>query len=334
MCFDRDTGALLWQAGPEYNQPELTMKENNPYCSASPVTDGKRVIGFFGSAGLYCFDMAGKELWSVDLGKISHAFGTASSPYLWGDYCFAYVGPGGNETIVAVNKRDGSIAWRVPALNPRPQDMARVSSNGPPIGSWSTPLVIDNHGRKELVMACHFRFGAFDPQKGNLLWEHDGLGLQTYVTPLWTDGMLIPMSGLTAMAVRPPFGGKPAETVWSNNKTKFRYGSGVATATHLFYLSENGFAECWDKKTGQVVWQERLSGPGRKTSSWSSLTLAGKAIYAPNQSGDVFVFAAEPVFRMLSANSVAEPTNASLAHSQDRIFMRTDQALWCFGTRG
>ncbi len=331
LCLDRGSGTVLWQAGPTYDLPEETMKESNPYCSASPVTDGDRVIAFFGSAGLYCFDFKGEQLWHTDTGKISHMFGTASSPCLSGDLCFIYVGPGDKQSIVAVNKHSGKIEWRSNALSPAADEAATISTNGPPVGSWSTPMVIDNGSHRELIMSFAFRFGGYDTATGKLLWQHGGLGLQTYVTPLFTDGMLVTMSGTTSLAVRPPktTNGKP-ELVWTQEKGKFRFGSGVATDRHLYYLSENGLAECWEKSTGKVLWQERLRGPGKKTSSWSSLSKAGDFIYAPNQSGDVFVFAAEPEFRIISTNSISEPTNASLALGQNSIVMRTDKAVWCF----
>jgi outer membrane protein assembly factor BamB len=336
LCFDRGSGKVLWTNGPTYDEPELTMKESNPYCAASPVTDGQRVIAHFGSAGLYCFDFNGRELWRAELGKISHPFGTASSPCLDGDRCYVFVGPGesANESMVAVEKQTGKVVWRTAALQPNAEEMLKVSTNGPPIGSWSTPMVIEHDGRKELVMSFDFRFGGYDLKSGKLLWQNAGLGLQTYVTPLWTDGMLVPMSGTVALAVRPPSkSGAEAETVWTQSKSKFRFGSGVSTPKHLYYLSENGLAECWEKGTGKILWQERLQGPGKKMTSWSSLSMAGDMIYAPNQSGDVFVFAAEPIFRILSTNSVAEPTNASLALAQGNVIMRTDRALWCFGKK-
>jgi outer membrane protein assembly factor BamB len=328
MCVDRRTGALLWTAGPTYELPEPTMTESNPYCAASPVTDGKRVIAHFGSAGLYCYNFSGRELWHVDLGKISHPFGTASSPCLDGDRCFVFLGPGesANEFMVAVDARTGKVLWRTPALQPNEQEMSQVSSNGPPIGTWSTPIVIEEHGRKGVVMPFDFRFGAYEAKSGKLQWDSAGLGLQTYVTPLWIDGMVIAQSGTTTLALRPP-----SEIVWKQPKSKFRFGSGVATDKHLFYLAENGLAECWEKETGKILWQERLQGPGKKTTSWSSLSKSGDRIYAPNQSGDVFVFAADPTFKILSTNSVAEPTNASLAIAQGNVVMRTDRGLWCFG---
>jgi outer membrane protein assembly factor BamB len=332
LCFDRKDGRKLWEAGPVYDQPERMMRGNNPYCAASPVTDGERVIAFFGSAGLYSFDFSGKEEWHAELGKIDHPFGSASSPCLDGDQCYVYVGPGTNETLVAVNKRTGKIAWRTDGIRPSAEELTRVKTPGPPMGSWSTPVVIDNRGRKELIMSFAFRYGGYDTQTGKLLWQSDGLVLQTYVTPLWVDGLLIPMSGGAAMAVRPPLQGEP-ETVWQEKRRKSRMGSGVTLGKHLYLLADDGIAECWEKETGKVLWQERLQGPGKKTSSWSSLSLAGNTIYAPNKSGDVFVFAAEPAFRSISTNSVDEPTNASLALSNGRVFMRTDKALWCFGGR-
>jgi outer membrane protein assembly factor BamB len=331
ICVDRRNGKVLWDAGPTYDLPEITMEDSNPYCAASPVTDGTRVIAFFASAGVYCFDFNGKEIWHTDLGKISHRFGTASSPALAGDLCLVYVGPGDRHELVALQKKTGKIAWRSPAVKPTAEEMAKVTTNSPPFGSWSTPLIINNHGLKEAVMSLAFRFGSYDLANGNLLWESGGLGLQTYVTPLWTDGMLVAMSGTTAIAVHPPVKNEKEPTIlWSEPRGKFRFGSGVSSGDHLFYLAENGLAECWEKKTGKVIWQERLQGSGKKNTTWSSLSIAGKNIYAPNQSGDVFVFEASPNFRMLSTNTVSEPTNASLALSQGNVIMRTDKALWCF----
>ena len=85
-------------------------------------------------------------------------------------------------------------------------------------------------------------------------------------------------------------------------------------------------------RSGSIVWEERLKGPGTRGSSWSSMILADGKIYIPNQSGDVFVLRAAPKFEILATNSVGEPSNASLAASDAQIFMRTDKGLWCFAS--
>src|SRR5580765_1722425 len=122
MCFDRSNGKLLWQSGVTYTEKEQTQ-QSNPYCSATPVTDGERVIASFGSAGLYCYDFEGKELWHRELGKMNHMFGNAASPILHGDFCILNFGPDEKARLIAVNKRSGETAWEVqpPKVDPGEQ---------------------------------------------------------------------------------------------------------------------------------------------------------------------------------------------------------------------
>ena len=104
MCFEKGSGKLLWKSGVTYADKELTH-ETNPYCSASPVTDGERVIASYGSAGLYAYDFSGKELWHRDLGKQHHIWGNAASPVIHGDLCILNVGPGERQVLVALDKK-------------------------------------------------------------------------------------------------------------------------------------------------------------------------------------------------------------------------------------
>ncbi|MGI9240970.1 MAG: PQQ-binding-like beta-propeller repeat protein, partial [Verrucomicrobiales bacterium] len=93
LCFDRADGKLLWKSGLKYTKPERSHRDN-PYCSASPVTDGEHVFVSYGSAGVACYDFAGKEIWRRDLGAIDHEWGNSTSPVLSGDLCIQYHGPG------------------------------------------------------------------------------------------------------------------------------------------------------------------------------------------------------------------------------------------------
>ncbi len=112
ICFDRATGKQLWQSGVTYTENEQTQRDN-PYCSATPATDGERVVVSFGSAGLYCYDMAGKELWHRDFGKMNHIFGNGSSPILAGKACIFPFGPDEKARLIAVDKTNGKDLWEV-----------------------------------------------------------------------------------------------------------------------------------------------------------------------------------------------------------------------------
>src|SRR4051794_8202910 len=85
LCFARADGKLLWRKDVAYPDNERAYNPNW-YANASPATDGERVVASFGSAGVYCCDVDGKELWRrTDLGKWEHTFGNSASPVLHGD---------------------------------------------------------------------------------------------------------------------------------------------------------------------------------------------------------------------------------------------------------
>jgi len=206
---------------------------------------------------------------------------------------------------------------------------------GNPGGSWSTPITVKADGHDELIVSYPFRLVALDPKTGRQLWFSKGLGGTIYATPLWGEGKLVAMSGGMgggkAVAIKPGGSGDVTESqrVWQLDRVKSAFGSGVIHEGYYYTISDQGIAECSELASGKSLWQERLSGPGAQTSSWSSMLLADGKIYVPNKSGDVFVLRAAPKFEVIAANSVNEPTNASLAASDGELFLRTDKALWC-----
>jgi len=99
-------------------------------------------------------------------------------------------------------------------------------------------------------------------------------------------------------------------------------------------LNDPGVAECYELKTGKLIWEERLVGPGPDNSSWSSMVLADGRLYAINHSGDTFVLKASPKFELLATNALREHDNGSLAISDGDIFIRTHKALWRIAESG
>jgi outer membrane protein assembly factor BamB len=336
LCFDRRTGRLLWQSGPTWTDNEPTH-ETNPQCAASPVTDGDRVIAWFGSAGLYCFDFAGRELWHRDLGAQRHIWGNASSPVLHGDLCFLNFGPGERTFLIAVNKRTGRDAWKVDEPGGDSGEKKPGVDKPAWIGSWSTPVVVRAGGREELIVHWPNRVAAFAPRTGRELWTCRGLTPLAYTSPLHADGVLVAMGGFmgAALAVKAGGSGDVTDThrLWLHPKNKQRIGSGAVRDGHVYILTEPGVAECWELATGKLVYEERLKGPAPEGNNWSSLVLAGDRLYVINQGGDAFVWRASPKFEVLATNSVDEFVNASLAPSDGDIFIRTHKALWCVSGR-
>jgi outer membrane protein assembly factor BamB len=332
MCFDRTDGSLLWQASTDYSDPEPTHR-TNPYCSASPVTDGQRVIAWYGSAGVYCYDLKGRELWHRDLGLQEHEWGYASSPILHGDLCFLNFGPGTNEFVVALDKRSGEIVWRYDLPKPTAEQLKQDQDLR---GSWSTPLVIRSGRRDELVLTVPDRVLALEPRSGKTLWSCEGLGSLVYSSPMWGDGVLVALGGYhrASLAVRPGGDGDVTEThrLWLQPKSRLLLGSGVIHRGHVFLSDMQGVARCIGLPTGHPVWEERLAATAGDNATWSSMILtADERIYLLNQAGDTFVIHASPKFELLATNSLGEATNSSIVISDGDVFIRTHEHLWCIG---
>lgn len=337
MCFDRTSGALLWEKGTAWTEDEPSH-ETNPQCSASPVTDGQRVVAWLGSAGLYCYDLAGRELWHRELGRQSHIWGNASSPVLQGDICFLNFGPGEPSFLVALDKNDGHELWRVSEPNADSGQKKPGQDKPGWVGSWSTPVLTP--AGDQLLLSWPKRLIAFAPRTGKEIWSCSGLNPLVYTSPLYDPPTqtIVAMGGFNGMSIAVRGGGQGDVTdsrrLWHHPKTKQRIGSGVIHDGHIYILNDPGVAECFELGTGKLVWEERLKGPGPKADNWSSFVLSADRLYAINQGGDAFVVRASPRFEVLATNSLAETTIASLAPSGGDWFIRTHQRLWCIGSDG
>jgi outer membrane protein assembly factor BamB len=324
LCFDRKDGKLLWKRAIEHAEAEPTHGDN-PYCSASPAAAAKRLVVSHGSAGVHCYDLAGKDLWRRDLGKLHHIWGNASSPVLHEGLCFLNCGPGDRTFLIALDAGTGETRWQA--------DIPGGLSGGEAstwTGSWATPIVVAAGDTVELVAGFPHRLLAFDPIAGRELWRCEGLGRLVYASPVAGDGIVVALSGYggPGMAVRAGGSGDvtAARRLWRHEKAPQRIGTGVVTGGRLYIVNEPGVAECIDLEKGETVWRERLGDP-----SWSSVTLVGTRLYIPEQSGDVHVLRAAPRFERLARSSLGERTMASIAVSDGDLFIRTYKHLWCIG---
>jgi outer membrane protein assembly factor BamB len=328
-CLARATGKVLWRRQVVYTEQEPTHA-TNPYCSASPVSDGERVVVSHGSAGMFCYDFSGKELWRKDLGKLHHIWGNASSPILHRDLAILWCGPGDRQFLLAVDKRTGKEVWR------HDEPGGKSGAARPWVGSWSTPLVVHTAGRDELLLGVPGKFKAFDPATGKELWSCDGLVNKNgdelvYASPVYAGGIAVAMGGFHGGALAVRTGGKGDVTrthrLWYDPASPQRIGSPVLVGEHLYIVNDSGLAQCLDLKTGLEVWQKpRLTG-----STWGSMVAAGGRLYVTSRDGETVVLAAGPKFKLLAKNHLREPVYASVTVSGGELFIRSYKHLWCIG---
>ncbi|HTK74498.1 MAG TPA: PQQ-binding-like beta-propeller repeat protein [Gemmataceae bacterium] len=329
LCLDRRDGHTLWERTVEYTKREPTH-ETNYYCSASAATDGERVVVSHGSAGVWCYDFDGRELWHRDLGECQHIWGNAASPVLFQDLVFLNFGPGERTFLIALDKKTGQDVWKADEPGGRSGDKGQSEW----LGSWSTPVVARINGRDELVMTWPGVVKSYNPRTGDLFWQCSGLAKDkapdrlVYTSPLVTSDVVVAMAGFGGPAIAVKTGGSGDVTgthrLWRHPTAPQRIGSGVIVGDHVYIVDEPGTMRCIECQTGNLLWDQRLT-----SSTWGSLVHAGERLYITNRDGETFVLAAKPKFEVLSRNPLKETTQASVAVSDGEIFIRTFKHLWC-----
>ena len=330
-CFDRANGRELWVREVDYPDIEPTHR-TNPYCGATAVADGARVIVWHSSAGMYAYDHDGNELWHRDLGKFNHVWGYGSSPIIHGEKVILNGGPGLRSFVIALDRRTGETLWRHDEDGGSDdENRAEPKGRAGAIGSWSTPLVVQVDGKDQLLVSMPGRVLAFDPENGQVLWSVAGLGKLVYTSVVAGEGRAVAMSGYSGPAIAFKLGGEGDVTetnlLWSHTKPNpQRIGSGIIVGDHLFMVNEPGTAQCLDMRTGEELWQARL--PGGK--AWGAMVMAAGRFYVTNQAGTTVVFAPSTTgFELLAENELGEASNSTPAVSNGQMFVRTADHLWC-----
>lgn len=309
----------------------MQIHPNNTYASETPVTDGERLIAYFGMTGVYCFDLAGNQLWTKDLGVFPMQFGwgTGSSPLLAGDTVYIQCDNDQASFLVALDVKTGDQRWRV--------DRDERSN-------WATPYLWKNKLRTELVTAGGSRMRSYDPKSGELLWEMTGSG-RTATTPVGDDDLLYVdsydrltgMSGVL-VAIRPGATGDialPAKetanehVAWSVPISGGRIASPLLYQGCLYVLDQRGgVVRCLNAATGEQHYRKRVPGAaGFVSSPWA----ADGHVYCLDQDGRTSVLAAGPELKVDASNELGEMCWGAAGIVGDCILIRTIDRLYCIG---
>ncbi len=322
LALDRQSGAILWQRTAREEVPNAGTHQDGSWAPASPLSDGERVYAYFGSHGLYCYDMEGQALWSLDLGDMStrHSFGEGSSPALHGDTIVVNWDHEEESFIVALDARTGAERWRV----------ARAERT-----SWSTPLIVDHAGRTQVIVNATNRIRSYDLASGEQIWECGGMTVNAIPTPVAADGLVYIMSGfrgnaLLAIRLADAKGDiTGAESIaWSHDRDTPYVPSPLLYDDALYFLKgNNGILSRLDAKTGaEHFGPQRLEGI---EGIYASPVAAGGRIYITGRNGTTLVLKRGPKYEILSSNALDDEFSASPAIAGDEIFLRGEHALYC-----
>jgi outer membrane protein assembly factor BamB len=316
-CFSRSDGRVLWTRQAPAHAPEAGVRDKNGYASATPVTDGKRVISFLGSCGLVCHDFDGKLLWHYDAFTIKTGHGAGSSPLLYKDLVILAQDQNQADSIfIALDKTTGKKVWE----SKRAKAM-----------TWSTPIIVRVGNRDEMVIAGAETVRGYDPATGKELWSLRGPTQEVIPALVVGKDLLYSASGRNGptIALRPGGAGDVTQShvVWRTVRTGPHVPTPALVNGRLYSANDTGVVTCLDAATGKVVFTERLSDAFS-----ASPIVAGDTLYFAGESGITYVLRAGPTFDLIAQNDLGAPILASPAALDGCIFVRTATELVCVGT--
>ena len=336
-AIDKGTGKIAWERIAYEGEPHNKRHIKSTYASASPATDGKIVVAWFGSQGIYAYDFDGGLRWSVDLGRVdmgaydipAYEWGPASSPIVWNGMVIVQCDTQQDSFLLALDAETGDTVWKTDRQE---------------LPSWGTPTIVTTSAGPELVTNASNFVRGYDPKTGRELWKLGGSSKLTAPTPIFANGLHIVASGRAPE--RPMFAVKAgargdltlakdvtesAAVAWSKT------GRGSYMPTPLFYrglvyvLANNGVLDAYEAETGKEIYRQRLPLVGSGYSA-SPVAADGK-IYLSNEDGEMLVVEAGASFKHIATNSIGEMLMATPAFSDGVMFVRGVSTLFAIGRR-
>ena len=312
LAFAGESGELAWErqiwaTGRTLCNPAMAV------AAPTPASDGRRVVAFYSSNDLACFDLSGNLLWLRGLGydypTAANDVGMASSPLIVDGTAVVQVENKGESFAAGIDLATGLTRWR----HDREHAM-----------NWTSPGLYRHDGETAVLLQSPGRLTAHDPTSGEQLWEYS-IGCAV-IPSVVSDGQRIylPAAGLTALKVSK---GKP-EVAWRENKLAPTNVSPIVLDGRIYTINSAPALTCADAATGEIVWRARLAGP-----LWATPLIAGEYLYCVSDKGLAQVVRLGTSGKLVSQFDFAEPMLASPAASEGAIYFRSDAHLWKIAAR-
>jgi outer membrane protein assembly factor BamB len=337
FCLDKQSGKVLWERTVRTSVPLIKRHPKATHANSTLATDGRHVVAFFGSEGLYCFDMDGKEVWRKDFGVLDSAYFVApdaqwefaSSPIIVQDLVLVQCDVLKGSFVAALNVSNGTEVWRTPRTD---------------VPTWGTPTVVGSGKTAQVIVNGFRHVGGFELRTGKEIWRLKGGGDIPVPTPVAAHDLVFITSAHGPMApvyaIRTSATGDISLTgnessnlyvAWSYPREGAYMATPVVYGDYLYSCRMNGVFICYNAKTGERLYQQRLGGG---TTGFSASPVAGDGkIYVSSEDGDIYVIKAGPTFEQLAKNAMSEVCMASPALSKGVIYFRTKSHVVAVGSK-
>jgi outer membrane protein assembly factor BamB len=312
LCFDADDGRLLWRRS-LWATGHAVFHPFGGVATPTPASDGTRVVAFYSTNDLACFDLQGNLLWfrglSLERPAARNDVGMASSPLIVGSTVVVQVENQGDSFAAGIDLATGKTRWQIP------REAEAI---------WSSPMLLPaSSGRPAAVlMQSRSRLTALEPANGQLRWEYE-TRCHTMASATACDGLVyLPSHGLNALKPEGPR--EPPELLWAEHRLNSSSPSPTIYRGRAYTIKSPGILACGDAKTGEVLWQMRLKGK-----IWASAAIADGHLFAVNHEGLAQVVRLdEERGEIVGETRLDAEMLASPAVADGAIYFRSNDRLW------
>ncbi len=325
LAIERATGKVAWQTVLKEATPHEKGHVTGSHASASLTKSGERLVAFFGSHGLFVLDLAGRVLWSKDLGDMTTlaTFGEASTPAVAENTIVVQWDHEGPSFVAAFELESGKELWR----RERKTD-----------SSWGSPAIARVGEKSQVILTGSDVTRAYDLTTGAEVWSCSGMSKNPVNSPLVRDGLLVVMNNyqgevIQAIDLASALGTVDGEhgVLWTGERGASYVPNPVADDERLYYLRDSiGVLNCVRLATGEALYQgERL---GLKDVHASPILAAGR-LYVTSREGATAVVKAGDAFELLATNVLDDVFDATPAFVGAEIYQRGRSHLYCLAEK-
>lgn len=295
---------------------------DNSYASPTPVVASGRLYCHFGRYGTACVDTrTGDTLWRNNELVVDHQGGPGSSPVPFDDLIVVNCDGADAQYTAALESASGHLRWKRSRSAPLRNDPITHRA-------FSTPLLIEWEGRRQLISPAADQIHAYDPATGEELWHVRYVGFSTVPTPVFDGGVLFFCTGYLhpqLWAVRVDGRGDVTDShvLWKYRGAVPDTPSPIIVAGRVYTVSNSGVATVLNALTGERISQFRLGGHY----SASPVHAAGR-LYFCGEDGRTKVIDAVEKPKVIASNRLDGGHKASPAVLDHAIILRTDKALY------
>jgi outer membrane protein assembly factor BamB len=355
ICYDLN-GKLQWKL-----PMPVPKSYNDNGIGTSPILTGNMVIlncfGHMNDPRLLAVNkFDGKTVWEYSLpNKEGYRGNSSSTPVIYKDQVIIYR----SEDVAGYSLKTGELIWRfaiggadaigtpviqndilyVVAYNTmgNPDMRAQFSDFKELTSKYdkNRDLMIDKDEAKDFDILTYpempeisarsslaNRFGTLDKNKNGLIDSTEWKAMDEYLASFYSK------QGLKAIKLDGQGDISLNNFLWGNQDEISHISSLLYYNNHIYMLRDGGNISCFNSESGKLLYRGKLNAPG---AYFSSPIEASGRIYLASRNGIVTVIEAGDNLKILAKNNLGELITATPAVVDNKIYIRTDKALYAFG---